>query len=66
MLFKDKIKQWRLLSGLTQQEIADRIHKSRGAYMSYERGNSEPYLTTLLKLSDLYGKSLDELMRDNK
>ncbi len=37
-----KLKSARLQAGLTQQQLADRVHCSRTAIADYERGRSEP------------------------
>ena len=43
-------------------ELAEKIGISWRAYQTYERGEREPVLSTLVALADFYGLSLDELV----
>lgn len=49
--------------GLTQEGVAERLGVSRQAVSKWESGQSRPELELLLALSDLYGCSVDELLR---
>lgn len=53
----------RLEKGLTQNEIAKRLGVSRSAYTYYETGRSEPSISSLIKLSDFYEVSIDEIIK---
>ena len=48
--------------GLKQTELAPFIGISWRAYQTYERGEREPQMSTLIALADFYGISLDELV----
>ncbi len=62
MLFLgEKLKQLRLQSGLTQQQLADKLQISRVNYTRYETGASRPDYETLLTIADFHEVSLDEL-----
>ena len=57
-----KLKEQREAYGLTQVEIAKKAGISWRAYQTYERGEREPVMSTLIALADFYGISLDELV----
>ena len=48
--------------GLKQTELAKIIGIGWRGYQTYERGEREPTLSTLIALADFYGLSLDELV----
>lgn len=48
-------------SGKKQSEIALFLKIPRTTYANYEQGKSEPNITMLISLADLYGVSLDYL-----
>lgn len=56
------IKELRLKKGLSQVEIAKRIGISRSSYITFEQGKTELSLSDAVKLSDIFGISLEELM----
>ena len=56
------IKRLRKESGLTQQQVADKVNVSRSAYSQYEMGLKQPTIDTLVKIADLYNCSLDYLV----
>lgn len=57
-----ELKRIRTQKGLTQQAVADSILCSPSVYARYERGEREPSIEMLLKLSALFGVSTDELL----
>lgn len=65
MLFGERLQQKRADLGLTQQNIADKMHVSRQTISSWERGNSYPDINSLIKLSDYYQVSLDILLKED-
>lgn len=65
MLFGERLQQKRADLGLTQQDIADKMHVSRQTISSWERGNSYPDINSLVKLSDYYQVSLDILLKED-
>lgn len=46
----------------TQQEISDLLNISRQAYSNYETSKRTPDLDSLMRLTDIYGVSLDQLV----
>ncbi|UDN62827.1 helix-turn-helix domain-containing protein [Clostridioides sp. ES-W-0016-02] len=62
-----KLKNARINSGLTQEKVAEKINVSRQTISNWENEKSYPDITSVIKLSDLYSISLDELLKgDNK
>lgn len=55
------IKNLRLKGGLSQANIAEKIGISRSSYISFEQGKSELNLSEAVKLTDIFGISLEEL-----
>ena len=60
MLF---LKRMRIENNLTQAEVAKVLGMSRQAYSKYETGESDPSTATLRTLADLYGTTVDYLVR---
>ena len=62
MTFSEHLLQLRKGRGLKQTELAEKIGISWRAYQTYERGQREPALSTLVALADFYGITVDELI----
>lgn len=60
----NKIKFYRMSAKMSQSELAGMIGKTVAALSLFENGRVRPSLTTLQKLSDVLGVSLDELASD--
>jgi transcriptional regulator with XRE-family HTH domain len=58
----DRLKKSRNNIHLTQNQVAERIGKTKAAISSYELNIREPDLTTLMKLAALYKVSVDSLL----
>lgn len=52
----------RTSSGMTQLELAERLHYSDKAVSKWERGESVPEISTLCAISELFGVTLDYLV----
>lgn len=63
MEFKDKLKEKRDELKLSQEELATKLNISRQSISKWERGQSYPSIETLLKLSDIFQITLDELLK---
>ena len=63
MLFYEKLKQCREEIGLSQEDIAERLHITRQAVSKWERGINEPDIETIVRLSDMYNVTIDQLLR---
>ena len=60
--FGDTLKQLGLRIGLRQDDVAKAIGVERSTIANWERGVKQPSLETLVKLSQFFGVSLDELV----
>ena len=56
------IKMLRKQSKLTQKELADMLGYGYTAVSNYESGRNEPSIKDLIKISDIFGITLDELI----
>ncbi|HET8858835.1 helix-turn-helix domain-containing protein [Marivirga sp.] len=61
-LIDSNIKYLRKEKGWTQQDLADELGVKRPQIGSYEEGRADPRIQTLMKLSDLFNVSLDDLL----
>lgn len=51
----------RVNAGLTQENVAKKLGKSKNTIVSYEKGRSVPDIETGKALASLYGVSIDDL-----
>lgn len=58
----DHIRYYRKKMGLTQEELARKIKVSRPMLSKWENGTSVPDLEAVVKLSELFGVSIDRLL----
>lgn len=65
MTLGEKLKQARTDHGLTQQAVAQQVAVSRQTISSWETGKSYPGIDSLVTLSDLYGLTLDSLIKED-
>lgn len=65
MLLAQNIKTLRNKAGWSQQVLADQLGMGRSTLAEYERGKTEPNIDTLIKLTELFNISLDQLIRKN-
>jgi len=56
------IKQLREEFGLTQEELANKVHIGREAVSKWERGKTSPDSSVLLILSDIFNVSVNEIL----
>ena len=59
---KFTLKAARAQAGLTQDEVAKEIKKSKNTVVSYEKGRSVPDIETGKALAKLYGMSVDDII----
>ena len=57
-----RIASLRLYCGLSQAELAQKLHISTSTVGMYEQGRREPSVDTLISLSRIFGVSLDYLL----
>lgn len=61
-----KLKEARIVSGHTQEEIAEEIQVSRQTISNWENEKCYPDIISVIALSDVYGISLDELLKGDE
>lgn len=59
-----RIKEIRIEKGMSRKELANNVGLGATAITNYENGLREPKIDTLIKLSDVLGVTVDELIRE--
>ncbi len=62
--FSEKLMDLRRKSGLSQEQLADRLGVTRQSVSKWESGTAMPELVKLISLSDIFGVSVDYLVKD--
>lgn len=62
----EKLKIARAKAQLTQEQVAEKIMVSRQTISNWENGKSLPDIISVMNLSDLYGVTLDELLKGDQ
>ena len=62
-MLKENLAMLRKLNGYSQEQIAERIGISRQAYAKWESGATVPDVERASRLAEVYGVSLDSLMK---
>lgn len=58
------LKMYRMKAGMTQEDIAEKLGVSRQAVAKWERGESVPDIGSCITLADLFGVTVDMLVRN--
>ena len=58
-----RLKEARLGAGMTQEQAAERLFVSRQTISNWENERTYPDIVSVIRLSDLYSISLDELLK---
>ncbi len=61
-----KILEIRKSEGLSQTEFAEKFHVTRQTVSNWENGKNYPDMETLMRISDEYGITFDELIKKDK
>lgn len=64
MKFHEKLYALRKAAGMTQNDLAEKLNVSRQAVSRWEMGTAMPDVENLIVISDLFGVTLDELLKD--
>lgn len=64
MTLAEKILELRTAQGLSQGDLAERLEVSRQSVSKWETGQSVPDLDKIIRLADLFGVSVDQLVRE--
>ena len=59
-----KIKDARSAAQLTQEQSAEALGVSRQTISNWENSKTYPDIVSIIKMSDLYGVSLDQLLKE--
>ncbi len=64
MKLKQRLSERRKASGISQETAAERLNVSRQTIGRWEQGRSVPSMENMVKLSELYGVPLEDLVQD--
>lgn len=62
MEMKESLKVMRIERGITQEQLAKKLNISLKTISHWETGYTEPSVSQLISLADIYSVSLDELV----
>ncbi|WP_088043297.1 helix-turn-helix domain-containing protein [Bacillus sp. EAC] len=65
MIFSERLKKEREKRNLSQNELAEKLHVSRQSVSKWETGKNYPSIEIIIDLSDLFGITIDELLRSD-
>lgn len=65
MKLSDKILKLRKQSGMSQEELAEKLNVSRQAISRWEVGSAQPDASNVLQLSKMFGVTADYLLNDD-
>lgn len=64
MKLEDKLQYLRKMNGYSQEELADKLGIARQTISTWETGQATPTLQALIALSELYGVSIDRMVKE--
>lgn len=56
-----KVRQLRVVAGLTQQQLAERVHVSARTIISIEKGQYSPSLMLAYRMARVFGVTVEQL-----
>ena len=62
----ERLKQARLAINMTQEVVAEKVGVSRQTMSNWENGKSYPDISSIITLSDIYGLTLDSLLKGDE
>lgn len=65
MKIGERLKEARMQSGLTQEKVSEEIQVSRQTISNWENEKSYPDIISVIRLSNFYNVSLDELLKND-
>jgi transcriptional regulator with XRE-family HTH domain len=65
MLLNEKISIIRKMNNMTQERFAEKLGVSRQAVSKWENGTAVPDVQMLIRISDFYNLTMDQLIRDD-
>lgn len=66
MNFAERIKNERKKQGWSQDELAEKLYVSRQSISKWENGQNYPSIEIIITISDLFGLTIDELLRSDE
>ncbi len=64
MILKDKLQLLRKQNGYSQEQLADKLGIARQTISKWENGQAVPELNGLISLSELYGVTIDRIVKE--
>ncbi len=58
---KNKVKEYRTMAQMTQQQLAERVHVSSRTIISIEKEQYSPSLMLAYRIAQVFGTSVEEL-----
>ena len=65
MNLEEKLQMLRKKNGYSQEQLADKIGIARQTVSKWENGQAIPELNGLILLSELYGVTIDRIVKDD-
>ena len=65
MRLEEKLQLLRKKNGLSQEQLADKLGVSRQTIGKWENGQAMPELTSVVQISELYGVTIDRIVKDD-
>ena len=62
----NKLCELRKKAGLSQEELSEKLDVTRQTISNWENGKSLPDIVSIIRMSDLYDVSLDELLKGDR
>ena len=62
----NRVRQHRIIAGITQQELADRVGVTRQTILSIEKGKYTPSVALALCFAEVFDVSVETLFQLNK
>ena len=66
MKFNEKLIMLRKQNNLSQEQLGDKLEVARQTISKWELGETTPEMDKLIKLSEIFSITLDELVKDEK
>lgn len=66
MKFNEKLIKLRKASGLSQEDLGNKLNVARQTVSKWELGDTDPEMEKLIELSNLFNVSIDELVKEKE
>ncbi|HDR7734820.1 TPA: helix-turn-helix transcriptional regulator [Bacillus thuringiensis] len=66
MIFSERLKEEREKRNWSQNDLAEKLHVSRQSVSKWETGKNYPSIEIIIHLSDLFGITINELLRSDE